>query len=106
MVVLEHDAPKGFAENMNIGIRMALEHKCDLIGLNNDIVFTPSWLGPVARGSDAIVMPVCNQHYQHALDDLQTTYFMTLAEFAGRHPQLDQIAARHREAHSASPVAP
>jgi GT2 family glycosyltransferase len=64
--IITHTAPLGFAHNANLMIEQALAEERDLYLLNNDLIFSRDWLGPVAEHEDAIVVPSSNQDSQYA----------------------------------------
>lgn len=95
--VIENDAPKGFAANVNIALRAARAAAADVLLLNNDMIFTDGWLPPLLQFPNAITLPMCNQHYQYRQGDLDLRPFMDWEQFGGRFDALQRIAGIHRE---------
>jgi GT2 family glycosyltransferase len=92
--------PRGMSvsENANQVIRRADERDADCYFMNNDVIFTPDWLGPVAMDMPGVVTPTCNQNYQYRTNKLELKPVMTMEDYRAGGPQhLAAIAARHRE---------
>ena len=92
--------PFGFAENANQVIDRANRQDADAYVLNNDIVFTPGWLGPVSAAHPAVMTPTCNQNFQYKRGELELKPVMTLEEFCKGEKDLPAILLEHRAAHS------
>lgn len=101
--VVENPAPLSFAANANAALRRAAARGCGLVFMNNDIVFTPGWLGPVVADEGAITLPTCNQQRQYARSGLDLTFLMSLADFGGRHAALEAVAADHAAVEAGTP---
>jgi GT2 family glycosyltransferase len=97
--LIRYDRPYSFAANVNLAIRCAAKENGDVVFLNNDIIFTPRWLGPLGATNKAILVPTCNQQITYERGGLNLRLAMDWDEYAGREDELVAIA----EAHSAHP---
>lgn len=93
--VIVNKERKGFAQNLNTILEMANEAKADLYFLNNDLVFTPSWLAPLAEIQDAICSPVSNSQFQYKAGAFSCVPFMELNDYQGNEETLIRIAQEH-----------
>ncbi|MCB0320517.1 MAG: glycosyltransferase family 2 protein [Bdellovibrionales bacterium] len=88
-------SPLGFAENVNQFIRIAQARRADLILLNNDVIFTPSWLELLEGDNpNAITAPICN------LDIANTTPhrwhgILQLQDYFGHETELIAMASEY-----------
>ena len=95
--LIKNEAPRGFAENANCGLRLARKLKTDLILLNNDIIFTKHWLEFMNPKSDRISVPYCNQDVQYSQGGFSLHFAMNLADYdENNDSNLEIIAERHR----------
>ena len=74
--IVEHEAPKSFAANVNFGLRLAQSSNADFMLLNNDVIFTDGWLAPLLKHSNAITLPMCNQNYQYIEGGIELHFSM------------------------------
>ncbi len=95
--IIKNDNPRGFAENGNVLVRLALEHRSDLIFMNNDIVLTPGWSDPILRDADAILSPLSNREFQYVLGPLHTRVSMDLNDLVPHMSLLPQLVEMHRQ---------
>jgi GT2 family glycosyltransferase len=95
ITLIRHPSPLGFAANVNQIMRLAKEHEADLYFLNNDIIFTPHWLEPLAAAGPGICSPASNFHFGYRTRDLVCGKFMDLADYIGHERDLNAIAAEH-----------
>lgn len=98
--LLVNESPKSFAANSNLVMRLAAKEGTDLVLLNNDLVFTKDWLGPVAAKQNALTVPVCNMQFPHRTSRLECKLAMSLEDYKGREGDLEELAARHRTSYT------
>lgn len=94
--LMEHDKPKGFAENMNIILRRADEKKADAFLLNNDMIFGPNWLPPLIIDEPAVTASVCNMQYNHQTAGLKLVLKMRLQDYVGHEADFLAIVQHHQ----------
>ena len=98
-VALERNpAPRGFAENMNRGIELALAHGWDLVLLNNDLVLTEGWFQALLRDRNAISSPLSNREVRYNTPSFNTDTVMTLEEYQKNPKGLKDLVTAHRHA--------
>ncbi len=90
--------PLGFAENMNSVLQSAEQKSADAYLLNNDLIFTDNWLGPLEPEHRCLLSPVSNANFAYANNGLQLSLTMTLNDFLGKESQLHSIVVHHRKA--------
>ncbi|HSZ54613.1 MAG TPA: hypothetical protein VK797_03070 [Tepidisphaeraceae bacterium] len=91
--------PRSFAENANEVIRRAQSINADAYVLNNDIVFTSDWAGPLSIDLPAVMTPTSNQNFQYRKGDLELKPVMTLASFQPAAAELPAVLCEHRARH-------
>lgn len=101
-----NSSPLGFGANANRMIEEALSCGADLVFMNNDVVFTPGWQGPMDIASPAILSPLSNREIQYAtsvaiaksatVPELFVCQMrMGLEDYAGHEDALEFIAKVH-----------
>jgi len=96
ITLLQNLQPVGFAGNVNQAMRLAAEHRADLIFLNNDMIFTPGWLEPLLVHHPALVSPMSNWRIQYLLGDFNCLRTLDLEDYLGHEAALEQIVHQHR----------
>jgi hypothetical protein len=91
--------PRSFAQNANEITRRAHLLDADAYILNNDIVFTPEWIGPLSIDLPAVITPTCNQNFQYQKGKLDLKPVMTLEEFQLAVDELPAVLSEHRTLH-------
>src|SRR5579872_380325 len=86
--LVRNPTPLGFATNANQLMRRAAAAAADLVLLNNDIVFAPGWLAPLASSNDSLLLANSNQFSSFAEGELVLREFMELEEYGGRSAEL------------------
>ena len=95
--LLRNPEPRSFAENANLGLRLAREAQTDLMLLNNDIIFTRYWLDYLDPKPGVISVPYCNQDALYSHGGLKLGFAMSLEEFSPElEGDLEVIAESHR----------
>ena len=97
--ILRNPQPRSFAENANEVIRHADLLDADAYVLNNDIVFTLDWTGPLSVDLPAVMTPTSNQNFQYRKGDLELKPVMTLASFQPAAAELEAVLCEHRARH-------
>lgn len=97
---LVNDIPRSFAENMNTALREAEACDAELYFLNNDLIFTPNWLTPLASMNNRIVLPSSNVEFKYRAGDLEINPTMDLAEYLGKESLFQAISQAHCRAHN------
>ena len=95
--VLKNVSPQGYAQNVNIGIDLALAHKADLFLLNNDIILTPGWFEAMFIDDEAIYSPVSNREVQYKTGVFDSQMIMSLEEYLGKEAAFNQLVDVHRQ---------
>ncbi len=93
--IVRNSEPRSFAQNLNAAIERAKESNAEVYFLNNDLIFTPGWIGPLIPISDAIITPVSNREFQYVKDGLRCERYLTLEEYLAHPDELAVIAAHH-----------
>lgn len=88
-------SPYSFAQNANELAKIALKEKADLFFLNNDIIFSDSWLDPFIENNASIQIPSSNNQYQYTNPLLPLNFTMTLEEYLGKERVFSQLASQH-----------
>jgi GT2 family glycosyltransferase len=99
ITLVRNPAPLGWAANVNPILRQAAAHGADICLLNNDVIFTPNWFGPLAIAAPAMVSSVSNFQFPYQTPDFVCEKVMDLADYLGHEKQFDAIAAEHAHAH-------
>ena len=73
LTIMTNGTERGFAENANQLVRQALMGGAHLVLLNNDVVFSPHWLGLLAANDQAITSPLSNREVHYGLSTVVTT---------------------------------
>jgi GT2 family glycosyltransferase len=94
--LIHRQSPASFAANVNLAIGQATEQKCDVVFLNNDMIFTWGWLDPLCVTDQTVLIPMCNQHIVYRQDGLQLRTTMIWEDYAGHEDALEKIAQNHR----------
>jgi hypothetical protein len=97
--VIVNPQPLSFAANANQVLRHAGQSNAAAVFVNNDVIFTPDWLTPVAADVAAVITPTSNQNYQYQLEDFQLKPVMTFEEYAGRQELFRRLVEQHRARH-------
>lgn len=92
--------PKSFAANVNFGLAQARIAGADLYQLNNDLVFSPGWLEPLAVDDRAIISPVCNMQFEYRHKDLHCRLTMEINDYLGKEQSFVELVELHRARHS------
>ncbi len=98
--VIRNPEPRSFARNLNEVLRHA--GGADVLFLNNDLIFTPEWLPPVASVERAIVLPTSNQQVQYRQGTFDCKSSLDFEDYLGHEAALLQIAEQHRRHTSGS----
>jgi GT2 family glycosyltransferase len=93
--LIKRERPCSFAANVNLVIRRAADKRADVVFVNNDIIFTPNWLRPLAVSNKAVLIPMCNQQHPYERGQLRLRTIMDWEEYADRQEELDAIAEAH-----------
>src|SRR4051812_41797433 len=88
ITVVRPAAPQGFARNANLLLAEARALEADLFLMNNDLVFPPGWLEPMAVPRRALLSPVSNAEATHSVGAFTTRPTMDLEEYAGHDAEL------------------
>lgn len=99
-----NESPLSFAANCNQVAELALSKGADLYFLNNDIIFTPNWAGPLDVDTNDILTPLSNREVQyaasvmvtktqHVANIFLTKMSMTLEEYWGNEKALEYMAS-------------
>jgi hypothetical protein len=97
--VLVNPRAKSFAQNANEVIRRAHLLSADAYVLNNDIVFTLDWAGPLKVDLPALMTPTCNQNFQYRKGKLDLKPVMTLSGYQIGAEELPTVLSEHRALH-------
>jgi len=100
VVLHRPDHPRGFASNANWLLATAREHGADLFLLDNDIVFTSDWSGPLLVRHRALISAASNSQFRYRKPGWAIGKAMALADFAGHEDDLEQISRRHSSTES------
>ena len=95
--IVGNNSPRGFAENMNYAISVALSSNSDLFFLNNDLIFTDQWLEPLRSIPHSLVSPLSNRELNYATPTFKTNVVMTLSDYLGREAELESIVKEHKK---------
>jgi GT2 family glycosyltransferase len=95
--LIHRNSPSGFATNVNLVIREAAAMKCDVVFLNNDVIFTSRWLDPLCVNQRAILVPACNQNFPYQYGPLSLRPTMSWEDYAGHENDLENLAVVHRK---------
>ncbi len=98
--VVANAQPCSFAVNANQVIQHANQFSADAFVLNNDVIFTADWLGPLAVPHAAVMTPTCNQNYQYQTAGLDLKPVMTLQDYVGREELFRRLVERHQALHT------
>lgn len=99
-VTLLRERERSFAQNVNRIMAEAEERGADLYFLNNDLVFTPHWIDPLLSVENTLLSPLSNREAQYHEKGLTCSITMDLPQYRGREAQVEEIAERHRSAHT------
>ena len=94
--LIMNQQPLGFAENANQILRTAQESSADFFFLNNDIIFTPSWLEPLLSDRAAILSPLSNFNVPYKSETFECKRTMELSDFVGHEKDLAAICLQHK----------
>jgi GT2 family glycosyltransferase len=97
--IVRNPEPLSFAQNANQIIGRAHLLDADAYILNNDIVFTQDWIGPLSAALPAVMTPTCNQNFQYQKGKLELKAVMTLEEFRLAADELPAVLSEHRGLH-------
>ena len=97
--VVRNPSPRSFAQNANEVIGRADRAGADAYVLNNDIVFTLDWAGPLNVDLPAVMTPTSNQNFQYRRGKLELKPVMTLSGFGLGPEELPAILSEHRGLH-------
>lgn len=100
ITLTSNPSPLGFAENMNLGIKMALEDKTNVVLLNNDIIFTPFWNEHFFQNQERIISPLSSREMKYESGSFIATNPMSLDGYIGHESALEEIAQYHRHKYS------
>ena len=97
--IIQNKNPLSFAENVNIGIKVAKKDKKNLVFLNNDIIFTVNWFEPLKKISNFISIPTNNQLFGYKTDcaNLILKATMKLKDFDENYSLLTSIVEKHKK---------
>lgn len=98
--LISNPTPRGFAENMNVGIKLALEAKTNVVLLNNDIIFTPFWNENFFQNMERIISPLSSREMKYESGTFTATNPMSLESYIGNELALEEIAQYHRHKYS------
>jgi hypothetical protein len=88
--------PLSFAANVNQILHIAQDNHADLFFLNNDIIFTPNWLGPLLVSDCALLSPVSNLQMRYRYRDFACGPILDLADYLGHEDDLAPILQTHQ----------
>ncbi len=88
--------PLGFAGNANQILRTAGESSADFFFLNNDIIFTPSWLEPLLSDRASVLSPLCNFNVPYKTENLEFKRTMDLSDYIGHEQELAAVCMQHK----------
>lgn len=91
-----NDKPRSFASNLNLTMDTARERKADVVFLNNDVVFSPSWFEPLRTNGPFLVSPLSNAEIQYAAGGLDCKLGMDLEDYLGKEDLFRYIIRKHR----------
>lgn len=94
--LIKNSTPKSFAANANFALSHALPERADVILLNNDLLFTESWLEELLSPERAILSPISNREAVYRSNDFEWKNVLTLDEIRGREEELTAIVKTHR----------
>ena len=92
-------SPASFAANMNRIVARARELSADAYLLNNDLIFAPGWLPPLAVEEKALMTPVCNMQAPYRNKSLELRLTMSLKDYLGNEKEFLEVAAHHMQKH-------
>lgn len=96
--VITNPAPLGFAANVNQVMRRARGRGADLMFLNNDVIFTPGWLGPLRVDLPVVLSPVSNFQMPYRAPGWECGRVLDLPDYLGHEEALRQIVRSHQAA--------
>lgn len=98
LTLVRNAQPRGFAANLNAVLAAAREGSADVVFLNNDIIFTKDWLGPISGCDDQILIPASNQNfqYQSPCGRLKLSFALDWSDFGEQYALLDAIVEAHK----------
>ncbi len=94
--LIRNRSPLGFAENMNLILREAYKCRADAVLLNNDLIFSDSWLGSASQPESTISSPLSSRELQYHAGSLSCTNPMSLDQYVGREHLLAEVVSQHR----------
>ena len=87
---IKNNAPKTFAENMNLVMKLALVDGVDFFGLSNDVVFTENW-NQNFNSRSTVLVPLCNQRLVGEYGNLKIESGMDLEDIEGKENELNEF---------------
>lgn len=97
--VLKNSEPKGFAANMNQGMRAAIESGQDAVLLNNDLIFTSDWSCNLFREDMSITSALSTREIAYTFEGFSARNPMDLEEYLGNEATLAKMAQFHSSSH-------
>ncbi len=91
-----NESPRSFAANLNFTMDIARARKADVVFLNNDLIFSPSWFEPLRTRGPFLVSPLSNAEAPYSEGTLQCTLGMELDDYLGNEHFFLEIIRKHR----------
>ncbi len=91
-----NEQPCGFAENANGFLLRALELQADLFLLNNDLIFSQNWLGPLLEDDRNILSAVSNREFSYSSKEIEISPAMSLQQYLGKEERFEALVEEHR----------
>ena len=92
---MRRPAPESFAGNANLLLAEAKSRGADLFLMNNDLVFTPGWLGPMTADRRALLSPLSNAQLTRHAGTFTTQPLMDLTDYIGYESNVETIGRQH-----------
>lgn len=97
--IIKNSSPLSFAENVNQGIKIALNKDKNLVFLNNDIIFTKKWFESIKLDDTGLSISTSNQLFQYKsiCENLNLKHTMEFKDFNEKYSLLDEIVTFHKK---------
>ena len=96
--VVANPEPIGFAANCNAMLREAKPSQADLYFLNNDLIFSESWLEPLLLDEPWILSPLSNREVRYSTEHFRCETAMQLEEYVGKEEIFQALCRTHKQA--------